>query len=246
MPLDEFMEEWFLVMKKPIRNNEVRILEKAGEEAESSLIIGARASLQAIYDAPAYQDLFHRTLGQSICWDERTTVTVDQVVHSPNLAPQWIAALLALGARVVISDEEGGSSILSEHLQHNIAERGKLVTLRLPIEVPGRLLGEAHLARTPGDEPIVAAIAAVDLVDNRVRQARLGLTGVWKEPVGLAQAARSLEGELLTKELIQQVSEEVKLEVNPVSDFRGSADYRREMSAVVARRALETCMKGVD
>jgi carbon-monoxide dehydrogenase medium subunit len=92
------------------------------------------------------------------------------------------------------------------------------------------------------------AIAVVDLDDSRgeratVRQARLALTGAWGEPARLAKSAESLVGDALSADRIQQVAAAVEQEVAPRDDFYGSADYRRAMSAVLTRRALEDCQR---
>jgi carbon-monoxide dehydrogenase medium subunit len=52
-----------------------------------------------------------------------------------------------------------------------------------------------------------------------------------------------LKGKAFTPELLRTASEAVMNEVEPVGDFRGSAEYRREMAGVLARRALEAAWK---
>lgn len=83
--------------------------------------------------------------------------------------------------------------------------------LTTEIRIPLRPLtsGHARIARTPMDRPIVAAVAVSgDGIE------RVVLCGVAAHPI--------LDGEAM----------------EPVSDFKGSAEYRREMAAVVRRRAL--------
>ena len=55
-----------------------------------------------------------------------------------------------------------------------------------------------------------------------------------------------LKGKAFTPELLRTASEAVMSEVEPVGDFRGSAEYRREMAGVLARRALEAAWKRAD
>jgi CO/xanthine dehydrogenase FAD-binding subunit len=100
-----------------------------------------------------------------------------------------------------------------------------------------------QVGRTPTDEPIVAAVAAVELQDALVQQARIALTGVWSTPVQLAAAANQLVGGPLDAARIEAVARAVEQEVAPREDFRGSAEYRRAMAGVMTRRALEQCMQ---
>ena len=50
-----------------------------------------------------------------------------------------------------------------------------------------------------------------------------------------------LLGNTLNEDLLTRVGEAVMQEVSPISDGRASAEYRREMSGVLARRALREC-----
>jgi len=103
------------------------------------------------------------------------------------------------------------------------------------------------VALTPADEPIVAAIAVIELAGESqnpvVSQARLALTGAWRENARLARAAELLAGKPLTEEAIEQIAIGVEQEVSPPDDFRGSANYRRAMAALLTRRALRRMKK---
>jgi carbon-monoxide dehydrogenase medium subunit len=51
-----------------------------------------------------------------------------------------------------------------------------------------------------------------------------------------------LRGRSLTDENIRACAAAVKDEVDPLDDFRGSADYKRDMAEVFARRAIEQAL----
>ena len=112
----------------------------------------------------------------------------------------------------------------------------------LHVMVRGVRWGEAHVARTPADDSIVAAVAVVEIDGDVVRQARVALTGVWPELVRLAEAPAQLIGGPLDEERIRAAAEAVEEEVAPRGDFRGSEEYRRAMAGVLTRRALEKCL----
>ena len=231
-------------MTTSMKEDAVIVLSSRQDDAEAHLSLGARVSLQAVYEAPASPELLRRALSATVTWQERNETTVEEALRSPVLAPQWAAALLALGARAAFGEEE--EKPLVAFLDRTKPHRRKLVVLHLPLNVDGRVWGEFHIARTPADKPIVAVIAVIDLTDSVVRQARLALTGVWHEPVRLAQSAELLVGGPLNGAHIQQVVAAVEQEVTPRGDFRGSARYRRAMAAVLTRRALNECMRGAN
>ena len=149
--------------------------------------IDVDAPLQAVLDDAECPVLFRRALIGDISWQVRNETPVRKTLTSPRVAPQWVAALLALGAGVVVE----GTEIPLETLLQSKME-GTMSALK--VEVDGKQWGQAHIARTPADEPIVAAVAVVEVGGSTVRQARVALTGVWPEPVRLAEAPAQLVG----------------------------------------------------
>lgn len=218
--------------------------------------IDADASLQSVLDSPGCPPLLRRMLTGVLSWQTRNEKSVRVALTSPRVAPQWMAALLALGATVTVEgDPDLAEAPLEALLQRRV--EGRVSALR--VRVGGERWGEARVARTPADEPIVAAVAVVEMdgpstssgrapstssgQDGVVRQARVALTGVWPEPVRLAKAPSQLIDGLLDEKRIRAVAEAVEEEVAPKGDFRGSEEYRRAMAGVLTRRALEQCLR---
>jgi carbon-monoxide dehydrogenase medium subunit len=232
-------------MTTKAREDLIRVVSSEEDEAATWLSLGAQASLQAVLEAPDSPELFRHILTGVVTWQQRNETSVAQAVLSPTVAPWWVAALLALGAQVAFRQEQQEVQ-LGDFLKRVEPRRSKLAGVRLRLNVAGRVWGEAHVSRTPADKPIVAVIAAVDVTDGVVRQARLALTGVWREHARLADAAELLAGGALDEDHIQRVASAVKREVKPREDFSGSAEYRRAMAAVLTRRALEDCQRGMN
>jgi carbon-monoxide dehydrogenase medium subunit len=200
-------------------------------------------SLQAVLESPGCPPLLCKTLTRALSWQTRNRRQAQRAVVSPSIAPQWSAALLALGATVTVEGEGGKTEIPLEALLERRVE-GEVTALHVKTE--GVRWGMAHVGRTPADEPIIAAVAAVEMEGGIVHQACIALTGAWPRPVGLASAASQLVGRPLDSAQIQAVAEAVQQEVMPKGDFRGSEEYRRAMTGVLSRRALEQCLKQED
>jgi carbon-monoxide dehydrogenase medium subunit len=60
-------------------------------------------------------------------------------------------------------------------------------------------------------------------------------------PMRAAGAEQRMTGRMLDQTLLAEIGAEVAREVNPISDARASAEYRREICSVLTRRALEEC-----
>jgi CO/xanthine dehydrogenase FAD-binding subunit len=211
--------------------------------------VDAEMSLQAILDSPECSLLLRQTLTGTISWQVRNETPVRRPLTSPHVAPRWVAALLALGSTVTVEGNAGPAEMTLKALLQQ-RKRGKVTALHVPKETAALRWGEAHVARTPADDPIVAAIAVVAMADpsagleqrNVVRHAQVALTGVWHTSVQLAEAPARLVGRPLDEAGIRAVAEAVQEEVMPKGDFRGSEEYRRAMAGVLTRRALEECL----
>ena len=208
---------------------------------DGSWRIGADVLLQSVFEWEHSPEAVRWGLSGAFSWQERNETTVNRVLKSASLAPQFVAALLALGAHVVAGEAEVS---LADYLNRSSKVSGPLAIKIAPAD-GDRCCGHAAVSRTPADRPIVAAVACVSVRAGKVTKARLGLTGVWTQPVGAAEAAEVLCGETLTDEAIGRVATAVEKEVRPCENFLGSSEYRRAMAGVLTRRALGECLKGV-
>jgi carbon-monoxide dehydrogenase medium subunit len=94
-----------------------------------------------------------------------------------------------------------------------------------------------------GDFAIAAVAAVIDLHDGRVAQARIALMGVDETPVRATEAERILVGQTFDPALITAATASARAAVNPGSDLRASADYRRHLVAALGERVLTTAWR---
>lgn len=230
------------VKERNMKTNLIEATQILSSEEGRTLSIGAQTLLQSIFQAPECPEPLIQALGADFNWQFRNEVTVERSILAPGLAPRWIASLLTWGAEVFFQDE-GQKSELADYLLRTGSHPSKIAAIHLPLKVPGRRWGQVGIGRTPADAPIVSSWAVVDLTEGVVREARLALTGVWREPTRLAKSAKLLVGQILNAESIQQVSSAVANEVNPKGNFLGSIEYRQAMADVLTRLALGICME---
>ncbi|MBI3761451.1 MAG: FAD binding domain-containing protein [Chloroflexi bacterium] len=206
--------------------------------------IGAMTPLQDLIDSPLLSSqanglLPHAT--QHVAhYGLRHLATVGGAVLSREGPPEVLLALLALDAIVALRGNGRRGMALPDFLAADAAP-GEMVAevnfRRLPETKVGGAL--ERVARTPRDEAIVAAVAVVELADGGAcRSARVAVAGAGLRPFRATSAEKLLEGQLLDDDLLRRAAESVRSASSPVGDYRGSADYRREMAAVLAQRAL--------
>jgi carbon-monoxide dehydrogenase medium subunit len=62
-------------------------------------------------------------------------------------------------------------------------------------------------------------------------------------PIHAVQAEDMLRGQPLTEENIRAAAASVKDVVDPLDDYRGSAEYKRDMAEVFTRRAIQQALE---
>ena len=87
-----------------------------------------------------------------------------------------------------------------------------------------------------------ASMISIDKSTSRCGVARVALASVAPTPVRAIEVEKFLEGEILTWDKVRMAAELSPLSTSPISDVRGSADYRAELCKVLTRRTLEHCL----
>ena len=84
----------------------------------------------------------------------------------------------------------------------------------------------------------MAVAARVTLDGDRIAEARVALGAAAATPLRATGVEDALRGQALTPATLREAAVLVAEAVDPTSDFRGSAAYKRDMAVVFVRRAL--------
>jgi CO/xanthine dehydrogenase FAD-binding subunit len=115
--------------------------------------------------------------------------------------------------------------------------------ISLPSLDPATGWGFEEFALRPGDFAFAAVGALIKLRDAKAVEVRIGLMGVDETPVRAVEAENMLVGESYREDLIRAAAESARGAVNPNSDLRASADYRRHLVAALTERALKAAWR---
>jgi carbon-monoxide dehydrogenase medium subunit len=161
---------------------------------------------------------------------------------SADMAPP----LLALDAEAVIAGPSGQrrvplASFFTGVRQTVLGPDELLVALVVP--APARGSGGQYLRHTPRREldiAVVGVASQLTLADGVCATARIALAAVAPTPVRATAAEAVLTGQAPTPALIERAAELAAGAARPISDQRGSADFRRHLVRVLTRRTLAT------
>ena len=98
-----------------------------------------------------------------------------------------------------------------------------------------------EVSRRHGDFALAGVACALTLDSAGLcTKAHLVFLGLGMQPIDARAAAKHLVGVKPDADAIRAASEAVDSEIDPSSDIHASAEYRRQLARVLARRALET------
>lgn len=202
-------------------------------EVASSSIVAAwlPALAEAARSIGSPQIRSRATVGGNFC----------RAVSCADLPPAAIAG----GARLRLSSR-AGERVVDAHeffvaSRHTVLAHGELlVELVLPARAARSGTSFQRFAHRRGMALAVASVAAgVELDGDRISAATIVLGAVAPVPLVVHEAPSLLVGEVPSKELFDDVALACAETARPISDIRGSADFRRALIGVLARRALE-------
>ena len=116
-----------------------------------------------------------------------------------------------------------------------------LTEIRLPtLKGDGWRWGFREVSRRDGDFALVGSVAMIRTDEAGVcLEARITMFAVGDAPVRIPEAEAALVGRVVDDGARREAAGLIPDAVTPGSDIHASAEYRKEVSAVMARRALE-------
>jgi len=217
--------------------------------AGGDLFIGAVATLQDIVDNSFVRGFAGGAVSSaaSQCGNRpvRTTGTVGgnlcNALPSADMAP----VLLALDATCYITDEDSQESLpLTDFFvgpRLTVLEDRLLVGVALPGECAGWRCASHKLTRTAEDISLVQVAVSLGVDEGRIKEARIALGAVAPVPMRAILAETMLIGQeitAITPDVLGDVAAIAAGECDPLDDHRASAEYRRDMVAVLTRRLV--------
>jgi carbon-monoxide dehydrogenase medium subunit len=125
-----------------------------------------------------------------------------------------------------------------------LAHNEILVEARIPVRF-NTSSAYAKVERRVGDWAVTAAGASLSLDGEAIAAVRVGLTAVNPDPAALAELSAALVGRPATDEVFAEAGHRAAAACEPVTDVRGTADYKRHLASELTIRTLRTAAERV-
>ena len=214
------------------------------------VVIGAKATQNGLVRSPVLRDTYPsvcETAHSMANYQIRNRGTIGgnlvSAVPSADLPP----ILIALQADITLEGPHETRTIPLEKFfvgpRRSVIASDEILT---EIVIPDQVTtGSAYLKfglRRSG--ALAVAGVAISLVADgmHVEEVRIVLGAVAPTPVRALRAEQLLRGNTVTEALLEEVARTAANECRPISDIRGSEEYRREMVGVFTKRALRKAL----
>ncbi len=151
---------------------------------------------------------------------------------------------IAAGAELRLADSSGERMVAARDFfrgpRESVLQPGELlVAIIIPVQPESSGASYQRFSLRHGSALAVASVAArVVLVGTKVADAAVVLGAVAPIPLPASECAASLLGQEPSDELFVRAAETAAEEAKPISDIRGSEQFRRELVRVLTVRAL--------
>lgn len=215
----------------------------------AGLSLGAAANLNTIARHPAvieHYPVLAEAISTVASYQLRSRATMGGNLCNASPAADTAPAALVLEARLVACGPQGERVIPAVEFflgpGKSALQPGELV---IRIEFPRPPAGSAgrylKLGRNAAGDLAIAGAAVLAYPDPTVPSGfrfRIALASVAPTPIRVVSAEAALTQDSITAETLESAAILTRDAAAPISDLRGSADYRRAMVRVLTRRAL--------
>jgi carbon-monoxide dehydrogenase medium subunit len=215
-------------------------------EHSKGVVIGALATHNDLMNSPVLQEKYlsvSETAHSMANNQVRNTGTIGgnivNAVPSADLPP----ILIALGAIVTLESSSGQRTLNLAELfagpRKTVIKEDEILT---QIIIPDNsFTGSAYHKfglRRSGALAVIGVAVAVTMTGDVCQEVRIALGAVGPVPFRAVKAEAMLKGQVVSNQLLEEVGQCAAGESRPISDIRGSAEYRQDMVRVFTKRML--------
>ena len=216
--------------------------------AKGDVSIGCLATLESLQDSVLIRDtakVLSDTAQRMASPQVRTIATLGGNLCNAAPSADMAPPLIAIDAEVKLYGPRGERFVKLEDFflnpgQTALQEGEILAEVIIPQISPGsRTTYQKLTLREAMDIATVGVASTLKMKNRRCEVAKIVLGAVAPRPLRALKAEKLLMENELSENLVYQAARTAAAESQPISDIRGSEDYRREMVEVLVRRVIQ-------
>ncbi|MFA6576926.1 MAG: xanthine dehydrogenase family protein subunit M [Nocardioides sp.] len=214
--------------------------------------IGAMTRHRELLESPELAALFpifadaERVIADPVV---RNRGTIGGSLCQADPSEDLTAVCTTLDATCVIRSS-GGERVVSMSDFHRgpyetAVEHGQILTeVRIPVR-PNGSSAYAKVERRAGDWAVTSVGAAVWMDGATISDARVGLAAVGPNTTGIPAISEALRGQAPSEDLYARAGAIAAESCSPMTDNRGTADYKRHLADELTRRTLRSAVERI-
>jgi carbon-monoxide dehydrogenase medium subunit len=228
-----------------------RIRDLSGiREENNTLLIGALTTHQQLESSDLLKSkcpLLVETAAQVGDVQVRNKGTLGGSAAHADPASDYPAALFALEAQFVLQGPNGSRTISVDDffvsmLTSALGPDEILTQIRVPAQPRGTGASYQKFAQKASGFAICGVAALITRANGRCTRARIGITGIAQKAYRASAVEQAIEGRSLTQTEIAAAAAKASDGVDALGDIHASADYRKDLARIYARRAIEAAI----
>lgn len=221
-------------------------------DPDNGLTIGAAVPCYRIYNNSTVQSVYPGIVdAASIIGGTQIQGRASLGGNLCNAAPSAdsVPAMIAYNGVARIAGPNGTREVALEdfctHVRQTVLEQGEILTA-VHFPPPGANSGANYIRFIPRNEMDIAVAGAgvsVVLDNGNIQSARVTLASVAPTPLFVAEAGEAVAGKPATEETVRIASNIAMEAAKPITDMRGTIEYRKRLCEVLTRRAMLTAIE---
>jgi len=218
------------------------------ENEEKFITVGATSKLSEVEESPLLKKtmpILSSAIGEMGSWQIRNRGTVGGNLCNASPAADTAAPLLVLGSEVSLQSAQGQRRIPLADFFIGLGQTAlKRDEILAKIIIPKPAGGNGvyiKLGRRRTMEIAIAGVAVwllLEVSEQRVKEIRIALSSVGPMPFRAYEAESRLKGERIEERAVEEAAEIAARFSRPITDIRGTREYRTEMVRVLTKRAI--------